>query len=83
MQSFIIGIIAGTLCTISFIPQIVKIIKTRQAKDLSLLTFSIFALGVFLWFIYGIMIKEIPVILANGITLVLVAIVVAAKLKYG
>ncbi|MBM3248845.1 MAG: hypothetical protein FJZ10_05460 [Candidatus Omnitrophica bacterium] len=83
MQSFIVGIIAGALCTISFIPQIVKIIKTRQAKDLSLLTFSIFALGVLFWFIYGIMIKELPVILANGITLVLVAIVVAAKLKYG
>lgn len=83
MQSFIIGILAGALCTISFIPQIVKIIKTKQAKDLSLLTFSIFALGVFFWFIYGIMIKEVPVILANGITLVLVAIVVAAKLKYG
>lgn len=83
MPSFIVGILAGTLCTISFIPQIIKIIKTRQAKDLSLITFSIFALGVFFWLIYGIMIKEVPVILANGITLVLVAIVVAAKLKYG
>jgi len=83
MPSFIVGILAGTLCTISFIPQIIKIIKTRQAKDLSLITFSIFALGVFFWLIYGIMIKELPIILANGITLVLVAIVVAAKLKYG
>ncbi|HOX54478.1 MAG: SemiSWEET transporter [Candidatus Omnitrophica bacterium] len=83
MSSFAVGILAGTLCTISFIPQIVKIFKTRQAKDLSLITFSVFASGVFFWFIYGIMIKEFPVILANGITLVLVAIVIAAKLKFG
>lgn len=83
MQSFIVGILAGALCTISFIPQIVKIIKTRQAKDLSLLTFSIFALGVFLWFIYGIMINEIPVIWANGVTLGLIAVILIAKIKYG
>jgi MtN3 and saliva related transmembrane protein len=83
MQSFIIGIIAGILCTISFIPQIVKIITTKQTKDLSLVTFSVFAFGVFLWFIYGIMIKQMPVILANGVTLGLIIIILIAKIKYG
>lgn len=83
MPSFIIGILAGILCTISFIPQIVKIIKTKQAKDLSLATFSLFACGVFFWFIYGIMIKQVPVILANGVTLGLIAIILTAKIKYG
>lgn len=80
---FIIGLIAGLLCTISFLPQVIKIIKTRHTKDLSLITFSIFSLGVFLWLIYGILIEKLPVILANGITLILVIIILVLKIRYG
>ena len=83
MNSFTVGIIAGALCAISFIPQIVKIFRTKQAKDLSLITFAVFTIGVSFWLVYGIMIKQLPVILANGATLILILIILTAKIKYG
>jgi MtN3 and saliva related transmembrane protein len=83
MKTLIIGIAAGTLCTISFLPQIIRILKTRHTKDLSLITYFIFSLGVFLWLIYGVLIKELPVILANAITFIFCLIIIAMKIKYG
>ncbi|MCB4792870.1 MAG: SemiSWEET transporter [Elusimicrobia bacterium] len=82
-MSFYIGIIAGILCTISFIPQVYVVIKTRNTKDLSLTTFTIFAIGVFLWFIYGLLIHEMPVIIANLATLVMIIIIIIMKIKHG
>lgn len=82
MKTLVIGIIAGTLCTISFLPQVIRIAQTKHTKDLSLVTFSLFSLGVFLWLIYGILINELPVILANAATLSLALIIVGMKLKY-
>ncbi len=82
MNSTLIGILAGALCTISFIPQVIKIVKTKQAKDLSVVTFSIFSLGVFLWLIYGVLIKELPVILANAATLAFALFIVVMKIRY-
>lgn len=82
MNSFIIGIIAGILCTISFLPQVIRIARTKRTKDLSLVTFSIFSLGVFLWLVYGLILKELPIILANAATLTLALIIVAMKLKF-
>ncbi len=82
MKSFIIGIIAGTLCTISFLPQVIKIFKAKRAEDLSLVTFSIFSLGVSLWLVYGILIGELPIILANAATLILVLLIVIMKIRY-
>ena len=78
-----IGILAGILCTISFLPQVIKIVKTKQAKDLSIVTFLIFSLGVFLWLIYGFLIGDLPVILANTFTLILSSIIVIMKFKFG
>lgn len=83
MGHFIIGIIAGTLCTISFLPQLFKIIKTRHTKDLSLTMFIIFAIGVFLWLVYGLLIKEWPVIIANAIVFLFAVFIVSMKVKYG
>jgi len=82
MERLILGIMAGTLTTISFIPQVIKIYKMKQAKDLSITTFCLFSCGVFLWFIYGIVIREWPIILANGITLILITSIIAMKIRY-
>ena len=82
-MSFYIGLAAGILCTISFIPQVYIVIKTKNTKDLSLATFLVFAIGVFLWFIYGLLIKEIPVIIANLTTLFMILIIVVMKIKHG
>jgi MtN3 and saliva related transmembrane protein len=78
----IIGLVAGTLTTISFLPQVIKTWQSRSAKDLSMGMFSLFCLGTVLWLIYGIYIDELPVILANSVTLVLAATLVFFKWKF-
>lgn len=78
----LIGIIAGVLTTISFIPQLVKILRTREAKDVSLYMYVILTTGIVLWLIYGFLIKEFPIILANIISFILCSIIIAAKMKY-
>lgn len=78
-----IGLLAAALTTVSFLPQVVKILKTKHTKAISLLMYVIFATGVLLWLIYGISIKDLPIILANGITLIIAAIVLILKIKYG
>ena len=82
MKSMIIGIMAGLLCTISFIPQVIKIFKTKNTRDLSLVTFYTLSLGVFLWLIYGILIKEPPIIGSNAVILILSLLIVVMKIRY-
>ncbi|MCK9615885.1 MAG: SemiSWEET transporter [Candidatus Omnitrophica bacterium] len=83
MKTLIIGIAAGILTTIAFLPQLIRAIKTKHTKDLSLVTFSLFGVGVFLWLIYGIMLSELPIILANAVTLVFVVLIAVMKIKHG
>ncbi|MDA3928913.1 MAG: SemiSWEET transporter [Prolixibacteraceae bacterium] len=78
----IIGLLAATLTTVSFIPQAIKVIKTKQTKDLSLTMYSAFTLGIFLWLIYGIMTKDAPIIVANVVTAILASIILIMKIKY-
>ncbi|MEA3560980.1 MAG: SemiSWEET transporter [Candidatus Omnitrophota bacterium] len=82
-MDFIIGLFAGILCTIAFLPQVIRIFKTKHTRDLSLATFLILSLGVFLWLIYGILIKQLPIILANGAMLPLAMLILMMKIKYG
>lgn len=82
MKILAIGILAGALTTIAFLPQVMRIFKTKHTKDLSLITFSIFTIGVFLWFVYGLLLKEIPIIVANGITFILSTVIVVMKIRY-
>ena len=78
----ILGYFAGTLTTISFVPQVIKIWKPKSTKDISLITFIAFCLGVFLWMVYGIILRSLPVIIANSIGLVLGLIILILKIKY-
>jgi MtN3 and saliva related transmembrane protein len=78
-----IGVVAGMLTTVAFVPQVLKVVRTKSTKDLSLGMFLLFAVGILLWFIYGLCIGSIPVILANGATLILTAIILLCKFKYG
>ena len=79
----LVGFAAGFLTTIAFIPQVVKIWRSKSADDVSLATFLAFTLGVALWLTFGILQKEPPIILWNGVTLVLAAAILAMKLKFG
>ncbi|QFY44136.1 hypothetical protein F6R98_17095 [Candidatus Methylospira mobilis] len=78
----LIGLVAGTLTTVSFVPQVLKTWKSRSAKDISLGMFLMFSLGVALWLIYGIGISSMPVILANAITLVLAIGIILMKVTF-
>ena len=77
-----LGLIAGVLTTVAFIPQVIKIWKTKHATDISLGMFAIFSCGVLLWLFYGIEIDAIPVIVANAITLGLSLTILFFKIKF-
>ena len=79
----ILGLLAGALTTISFVPQVIKTWKFKETKDISLLMYVIFFIGVFLWLSYGLIINNAPIIIANGVSLVLVFIVLILKIRYG
>ncbi|HEV3485872.1 MAG TPA: SemiSWEET transporter, partial [Vicinamibacterales bacterium] len=76
-----IGLLAGLLTTVSLVPQVLKIRKTRSAKDVSLKMFAAFSLGVALWLAYGVMQQEFPMILWNSVSLVLAGSILAMKLR--
>lgn len=82
MNRLIVGMIAGTLTTIAFLPQVIKIYKTKMVKDLSIVTFCMYFLGVFLWVVYGFILKELPIIIANTASLVLIITIIVMKIKY-
>ena len=78
-----VGYAAAILTTISFVPQVLKVWRTRSARDVSLGMYSLFTLGIFTWLVYGVLIESWPVILANFVTLVLAGMVLAMKLRFG
>ncbi|MBI5805700.1 SemiSWEET transporter [candidate division TA06 bacterium] len=77
-----IGFLAGLLTTVSFLPQVIKTYQTKHAEDFNLLFLVLFLCGITLWLVYGIMIHEWPIILANGVTIVLNFILLGMKMKY-
>ncbi|OBQ34566.1 MAG: hypothetical protein AN487_17805 [Anabaena sp. CRKS33] len=78
----ILGLVAGVLTTIAFLPQMFQIWLTKSAKDVSLVMLIIFMSGLFLWLIYGIIIGALPIIMANGVTLFFNLIILWLKIKY-
>ncbi len=78
-----IGFIAAILTTASFLPQVLKVWRTRSANDVSLVMYLLFLAGVALWLTYGILIESWPVILSNLITLILAGAVLVMKLRFG
>ena len=78
----IIGFAAGTLTTIALLPQVIKAWKTKLTRDVSLLWAVALTIGVFLWLIYGVFIKSLPIIIANVFTFILAVTVLVLKIKY-
>lgn len=79
----LIGVLAATLTTSAYFPQVVKTLKTKETKDLSLLMLIILSTGIFLWFVYGLLLNDFPIIIANGITFILSLTILALKIKHG
>ena len=78
----VIGLLAGSLTTAAFLPQVIKTWKSRSAKDLSLGMFSMFCLGVALWLVYGFVVNDVPVIAANLVTLLLASTLLYFKFRF-
>lgn len=76
----IIGLVAGTLTTLAFVPQVWRTWRTRQTRSLSLAWLLLFSAGLSLWLTYGVLSDDLPVILANGITLLLCLCLLVLKL---
>lgn len=77
----LIGPLAAILTTISFVPQVIQVLKTKNTEGISLGMYALFVSGVFLWLIHGIMIQDLPIIAANAVTFVLASIVLYTKIK--
>ena len=82
LNSEIIGLIAASLTTAAFVPQVYKTWKTKLVDELSLTMYLVFFTGIVLWLIYGILIKSLSIILANTITGLLVLLLIYFKIKY-
>jgi MtN3 and saliva related transmembrane protein len=78
-----IGLVAGTLTSIASIPQVVKTLKTRHVRDISVWQPLLLAFGVALWMVYGILINDLPLILANITPLICNAVLTGMKIRYG
>ena len=75
------GITAAICTTISFVPQAIKIIRTKDTTAISSAMYSLFTFGTLMWLIYGLFTKNLPVILANGVTLIFASIILLYTLK--
>jgi MtN3 and saliva related transmembrane protein len=78
----IVGYIAGTLTTISFVPQVMRAWKLKETRDISLAMLLLFAAGVLLWTIYGVWTGSLPIIAANIITFLLILLLLGMKIRY-
>ena len=77
-----LGFVAGTLTTLSFLPQIHKAWRTKRCDDLSLTMLLAFALGISLWLVYGLILRAAPIIATNAVTLALVLTLISFKTRY-
>ena len=78
----ILGLVAGTITSVTFLPQVVKIWQTKSAKDLSLMMLLLLMLGVVLWLIYGLVIMSAAIIYTNSMVLAMSLIMLYFKLKF-
>jgi MtN3 and saliva related transmembrane protein len=78
----IFGYIAGTLTTLAFLPQTLKIIRDKTVEGISLTMYLVFGSGVAFWLIYGILINNLPIIIFNVITLAFAIAIIANIFKY-
>ena len=81
--STLLGLTAAACTTLAFVPQVLKTWRTRSTKDISLGTFLVLVTGIVLWLVYGLIQRDLPLVVANAATLVMVATILVFKLRYG
>jgi MtN3 and saliva related transmembrane protein len=80
-MEFFLGFFAAFCTTVAFVPQAIKVYKTKSTLDISLGMFLLMTVGVGAWLIYGIIINSLPIIMANGVTLLLSIYILIMKIK--
>jgi len=78
----VLGLVEGTLTTLSFLPQLLKAWQSRSTHDTSFGMLALFSAGLVLWIVYGAIVPDVPVIMANSVTLVFVGLILVLKLRY-
>jgi len=78
----LLGLTAGTLTTISFLPQVIKTWRSKSVKDISIGMFLTYCIGILLWIFYGIYINSVPVIVTNIVTFTLAFLILVMKMRY-
>jgi len=79
----LLGSVAGVCTTAAFLPQVIRTWRTRSTDDISLGMFALMVFGIFLWLVYGIVRSDWPLIIADGVSLLLAAVILCLKLRYG
>ncbi|RYF87568.1 MAG: hypothetical protein EOO03_10500 [Chitinophagaceae bacterium] len=78
----LLGLAAGTITSVTFLPQVIHIYKTKSAKDISFAMLGMLILGVSMWLVYGIIVNDIAIIYTNGMVFLLSLVMVYFKFKY-
>jgi MtN3 and saliva related transmembrane protein len=78
----ILGLAAGAFTTVAFVPQVIRTWRLKSASDLSLAMISLNATGIFLWMIYGLYVRSLPIIVANLVTFILICLVLILAVKH-
>jgi MtN3 and saliva related transmembrane protein len=78
----VLGLVAGAFTTLAFVPQVIRTWQAKSAADLSIAMVGLNSTGVFLWLIYGLYVRSLPIVLANLVTFVLVATVLVLAIRY-
>lgn len=77
-----VGYLAGICTTAAFVPQVLKTLRSRSVRDISLGMYALMAVGISLWLVHGVQVGSAPVVAANAVTLVLVGVMLVMKLRY-
>ena len=78
-----VGLMAAFCTTFAFAPQAIKTWRTRSTSDISLGMFTLMVVGIALWLAYGVMLRDVPLIAANLVTLFLAGVILVLKLRHG
>lgn len=81
--SSLVGYLAATFTTCAFLPQLIQTIRTKDTRSIALGTYALFISGLGLWLTYGILREDLPVILANTLSLLFAMIIFGYKLRFG
>lgn len=79
-MELLIGYLAAILTTVSFLPQVLRVVVTKKTRDISKNMYIVLSIGVFLWLVYGLIKSDLPIILANSLTLLFTLTILVFKI---